>query len=635
MIHFNKSEKILLIEPNYKNKYPPMGLMKIATYYRKKGAHVRFFKGDLKDLVAEQVCLDLINHLTILFPETYWDMYWNALFNYLKTGKKELLKTLPISSESEIVLEAISQYRHLYKNNNSFKNPMYDKVIITTLFTFYWKITVDTINFAKKLCKSPDGVIVGGVMASLLPDEIYNETGIYPHVGALNAPSDLGKNDDVIIDELPLDYSILEEIDYTYPANNAYFAYMTRGCVNRCSFCAVPRLEPKFVNYIGLKKQLEETNKRFGPQKDLLLLDNNILASDRFDEIINEIISCGFGKNATYISPNQYEITINNLKESYNDFAYIRKMTKIYHDTIRRLKTDEADHLFKCITKAHCLSPHTATKESILMLDPIVRPYYEKTHKANRSKRTLDFNQGIDSRLITDEKMKKLSETSIKPLRIAFDHWNLRDTYENAVRLAVKHGIRDLSNYLLYNHTDKPEELYYRIRLNIELCDDLDAKIYSFPMKYHPISDPDFVKNRDWIGEHWNRKFIRAVQSILNSTKGKVGTNVDFFEGAFGKDVNEFYKILWMPEAFIISRRKYDANLRQKLAGSYSSVSEDAEDYNDLTNEWWNKFSKLPENKLKQAKEIIAANVFTDLESMCSDSDVLDVLSYYKSPKRI
>ena len=26
--------KVLLVEPNYKNKYPPMGLMKIATYYR-------------------------------------------------------------------------------------------------------------------------------------------------------------------------------------------------------------------------------------------------------------------------------------------------------------------------------------------------------------------------------------------------------------------------------------------------------------------------------------------------------------------------------------------------------------------------------------------------------------------------
>ena len=43
--------KILLIEPNYKNKYPPIGLMKIATYHRNLGDDVQFFKGDLRDLI--------------------------------------------------------------------------------------------------------------------------------------------------------------------------------------------------------------------------------------------------------------------------------------------------------------------------------------------------------------------------------------------------------------------------------------------------------------------------------------------------------------------------------------------------------------------------------------------------------
>lgn len=44
------NRKVLLIEPNYKNKYPPMGLMKIATYYRRCNDDVRFFKGDLKKI---------------------------------------------------------------------------------------------------------------------------------------------------------------------------------------------------------------------------------------------------------------------------------------------------------------------------------------------------------------------------------------------------------------------------------------------------------------------------------------------------------------------------------------------------------------------------------------------------------
>ena len=45
--------KVLLVEPNYKNKYPPMGLMKIASYYRALGDDVKFFKGDLNTLVLD------------------------------------------------------------------------------------------------------------------------------------------------------------------------------------------------------------------------------------------------------------------------------------------------------------------------------------------------------------------------------------------------------------------------------------------------------------------------------------------------------------------------------------------------------------------------------------------------------
>ena len=54
-----------------------------------------------------------------------------------------------------------------------------------------------------------------------------------------------------------------------------------------------------------------------------------------------------------------------------------------------------------------------------------------------------------------------------------------------------------LSNYLLYNFEDKPEELYYRLRMNVDLCEELGASIYSFPMKYHPINDKfkDYICN--------------------------------------------------------------------------------------------------------------------------------------------
>jgi hypothetical protein len=621
------NRKVLLVEPNYKNKYPPMGLMKIATYYRMCGDDVRFYKGDMRQLAVELICEDLIKHLTIIYPDVFWKQYYPVLFNFIRLGKYSILEAEDIFKDEDI-LEAVKEYRKKYKDKEYFTSPRFDKVGITTLFTFYWDITIETINFAKKLCKSEKDVMVGGIMSSLLPDEVYQATGIHPFVGLLNHPGDIDEGNELIIDELPLDYSILEEIDYTYPTNNAYFAYMTRGCVNHCKFCAVPRLEPQYRDYISLKKQIEATDARFGAQRDLMLLDNNVLASHCYDAIIDEIKECGFGAGATYTVPNAYEIAIKNLRDSYNDRAYIKKTVKIYKELIDKIKDEtEKTELYSLLESKHCLYSYTASKEAILELDPVVRPLYDKTHKPSQRKRIIDFNQGIDSRLITAENMTKLAEVNIYPLRIAFDHWSLRETYEEAVRTAVASGISNLSNYLLYNFEEEPEELYYRLRLNVDLCEELGATIYSFPMKYHPINDPEYFMNRDYIGKFWNRKFIRAVQAVLNSTKGKIGKGVEFFEEAFGRNVDEFRKILWMPETFIIYRRQYDANLRNRLAERYTSHSK--EDC-DLANEWWEKFSALPYDKSEKAKEIIALNKFKDGDFVCEDQDILDVLSYYK-----
>lgn len=604
------SRKVLLVEPNYKNKYPPMGLMKIATYYRQRGDDVRFFKGDLRNLVADLVIEDLLERLYALDPSIKWKKYQLSLFNYIRKAKTSALDECDAFSSNPMAYQLAKDARLYYKRKDYFKNPPFDKVGITTLFTFYWDITIETINFVKQLCKDEKDVMVGGIMATLLPEEVYKATGIHPFVGLLNHPGDIDDGDPTIIDTLPLDYSILEEIEYKYPANNAYFAYMTRGCINNCAFCAVPKLEPTYCDYIGLKKQIDRAKNRFGEQRDLLLLDNNVLASKCYDKIIDEIKACGFQRGATYIPPSQYEIAINNLRAGFNDRAYIRKCINIYKALIEKLLPDEKAELYLKLEDLDCLHYETATKEAILSLDEYVAPLYKKHFKhAKKLKRIVDFNQGIDARLVTDANMKKLSEVNIFPLRIAFDHWEQKDIYERAVRTAVDNGIKNLSNYMLYNFMDKPEHLYYRMKLNIELCDELDANIYSFPMKYHPINDPAFFMNRDYIGKHWNRKFIRAVQAVLNSTKGKVGKGKEFFEEAFGADEHRFWTILWMPETFIIYRFMFKDN---------------------LTRDWEEKFWSLPADKLEQVQEIVALNQFKDIDLNQYEEQVRDVLTYYQ-----
>ena len=45
------------------------------------------------------------------------------------------------------------------------------------------------------------------------------------------------------IEDLVPDYSILDQVDYRYPVRDAYFAYASRGCIRKCNFCGVPKLE--------------------------------------------------------------------------------------------------------------------------------------------------------------------------------------------------------------------------------------------------------------------------------------------------------------------------------------------------------------------------------------------------------
>lgn len=155
---------------------------------------------------------------------------------------------------------------------------------------------------------------------------------------------------------------------------------MTRGCINRCKFCAVPKLEPHYCDYIGLKQRIEHTDKRFGARKDLFLLDNNVLASKCYNQIIDEINECGFGVGATYTPPNEYEITINNLRDSYNDRAYIRKAIAIYKEIIDKLKDDaEKTELYMRLEKAHCLNHYSARYTTVTKHDcDLTTEWWEK-----------------------------------------------------------------------------------------------------------------------------------------------------------------------------------------------------------------------------------------------------------------
>lgn len=480
-------------------------------------------------------------------------------FSIYKNKKKNIADNL--SQKSALYSKLVATWLNYYKDyfhKGSYKNePKWDRVFVTTLFTFYWDITIETIEFAKIMVKDPKDLMVGGVMATIQAKEIETATGIKPYKGTLNKPGQLDKENTDIIDELPLDYSIIDEIDYCYPESNAYYGYSTRGCIRKCPFCAVPILEPNFEEYLPLAEKTKQTAELYGEQRNLLLMDNNVLASPKFPQIIEEIKASGFTKDAKYIEPNFFEIALRNLINGVNDAAYIRKLFYLIIELENKISNfDKKKGIFNIREQLQLLKIETATKDNVIYAATSLAGLYEKHRSKMPKQRYVDFNQGVDARKFTLENVELLSQIPIRPLRIAFDDIKGLPDYEKAIRWSVDAGIKDFSNYLLYNFKDRPIELYQRLKFNVDLCEeyrDKNINIYSFPMKYHPILG-ESSHNRDFIGEFWNRKYIRSVQAILNSTKGKVGRGLSFFEKAFGHNEEEFSVLLEMPETFILYR---------------------------------------------------------------------------------
>lgn len=476
---------ILLLEPNYSNKYPPIGLMKIAYFHKyMHNDYVRFSKGPLpKEL----------------------------------SGKK------------------------------------WDRVYVTTLFTFEWPKTKETIEYAYQVVKDENEVYTGGILATLMPDliqehfpKIHNNTGLLNHTGTL------GLEGEELVDTLPLDYGILDDVEYVYPAHDAYFTYMTRGCGMRCQFCAVQTLEPTYIPYLSIRENIERIDREFGPKKDLLLMDNNVLISPCFDKIIDEIKDLGFAKGATFVNP--------------------------------------------------------------------------KTGKTVN--RYVDFNQGLDAKLLTPYKAKRLGELAIYPARIAFDHIEDKDPYVKAITLCAQSGITHMSNYLLYNgddfsgkgskyHADTPEDLYDRMRISLDLCDTLTKEtgnkinIFSFPMRYIPLSD----LKRGYVGKNWNIKYLRAVQRMMIPTQGKGVASKSFFEADFGKTAEEFVEFLAMPED-LLGLRGHFVEKKNESKEERIIRKKQWDENQELVNEWLSLYRGLGEDR-KGFVALIGDNIYT-YEKFCN-----------------
>lgn len=102
----------------------------------------------------------------------------------------------------------------------------------------------------------------------------------------------------------------------------------------------------------------------------------------------------------------------------------------------------------------------------------------------------VDFNQGIDARLIDDEKASMIADLKTPLIRTAFDNIDQKRALTNAVEILSKSGIRrrKIFIYTLYNfynkkyRSDTPTTFFERM----EHIADLGC--VSYPMRYEPLT---------------------------------------------------------------------------------------------------------------------------------------------------
>ena len=182
---------------------------------------------------------------------------------------------------------------------------------------------------------------VGGIYASLRPERVKEHFDyVNVHVGLHNEASGY----------LP-SYDILKDVE-KWKNWNKSIVFTSRGCIRKCPFCVVPKLEGK------IRSLVDDISRFIHPNhNEIVLWDNNFLASPNWKNILKQLS------------------------------------------------------------------------------DIDVR---------------VDFNQGLDARLIDEEKVSLLSNLKISSIRMAYDSVLDKDSVKNAISLFEAAGLRKKKNIVLY-----------------------------------------------------------------------------------------------------------------------------------------------------------------------------------------
>lgn len=179
-------------------------------------------------------------------------------------------------------------------------------------------------------------------------------------------------------DNVQPDYELYNTASW-YKDDTAY-GFLTRGCPNKCSWCIVPKKEGNIRPYMKIKEIAQG-------KKNVVLMDNNVLACDWGLEQIEKIINIGVkvdfnqGLDARLIADNEdIAKLLSRVKwlkplrmacDQKSQMKYIKKATLL----LRKHNTTPKNYFIYLLVRDISDAHERALFLKYLKLDPFAQPY--------------------------------------------------------------------------------------------------------------------------------------------------------------------------------------------------------------------------------------------------------------------
>ena len=198
--------------------------------------------------------------------------------NFLPIGLLKIAAYLKIKNINVKLIRFEEQKNNDY-SQTTFDMPIKDEftpdlIFVTSIFTYWSEHVKNAVFYYKNKFKSVP-IIVGGVYASLMPE----------HCKKYTKCTDVIQGPIPEVETLIPDYDLVD-VDYQ-------IIHTSRGCIRKCGFCGTYIIEPDWTCKKSIKNEIVK--------KKLIFYDNNLLANQYIEDILEELIELKKEKKISYL----------------------------------------------------------------------------------------------------------------------------------------------------------------------------------------------------------------------------------------------------------------------------------------------------------------------------------------------